>query len=272
MTASPVWVRGSRTVLAFVVGSTLGAALVGALLLQLVVGPNVTAETRLVVGVQSLGVQKVPGYTNATLGLAETYARFITTDTVKQPKSSTLVKVATTVIPDTPVIRVQATAANAKDARSGAAAGAQALIEAVSHVSGSTVEKSRQTFLTKRALSVSAQTEADTLHGQLAATPYDDNLSSAYSAAVNKAALARLEADTSDRILRNQLQAGADQSVGVTVIAQPQVTSAQSRPLLLGALLGAALAVLAWGGVSILRQARRPEPAQVTATSPPPAQ
>ena len=252
--------RGRTFVLALV--STLAATLLGALVVPMIIRPGVTAETRLVVGIQSRGAQTVPGYAQATVTLAETDARFITMDTVNKSQSPTLTDVQATAIPSNPVIRIQASAGNAKDARSGAAAAAQALIKSVNQVSSTTVDKTRQIYLTKRAADVSAQANDQLLQAEIAANPNpSDQLKSAYQAAVTAAALTALESDTYDNILRSQLQAGADQSTGLTVIMAPQVTSTTKNPMLLGALLGGALAVLGWGSASIIREARRREQA-----------
>jgi hypothetical protein len=254
-------ILGSRRwILALV--SILAAALLGALIVPTIIRPSVSAETRLVVGDQTLGAQTVPGYAQATTTLAETYARFITMGTVKTSESRTLSDVQATVIPNNPVIRVQATAGNQKDALSAAAAAAQALIKSVNQVSGSTIDTSRKAFVNKLAASADADATTARLKNEIAATTTpSDKLNSEYQAAVTTSTLARIEVDAYRTIVQNQLEAGKNQSTGLTVIMQPQVLSTNKRPILLGALLGGALAVLGWGGASIIGQARRREQA-----------
>lgn len=163
---------GSRRTLILALVSILAATLLGALIVPMISRPSVTAETRLVVGDQTLGAQTVPGYALATTTLAETYARFITMGTVKKSESRTLSDVQATVIPNNPVIRVPATAGNQKDAFSGAAAAAQALIKSVNQVSGSTIDTSRKTLVNKLTASADADAATARLKDEIAATDH----------------------------------------------------------------------------------------------------
>jgi hypothetical protein len=256
---------GSRRTLILAVVSILAATLLGALIVPMISRPSVSAETRLAVGDQTLGAQTVPGYAQATTTLAETYARFITMGTVKKSESRTLSDVQATVIPNNPVIRVQATAGNQKDALSGAAAAAQALIQSGNQVSGGTIDTSRKILVSKLTASAEADAVTARLKNKIAETTTpSDKLNSEYQAAITASTLARIEADAYTAIVQNQLEAGKSQGTGLTVIMQPQVLSTNKKPLLLGALLGGAFAVLGWGGGSIIRQARRREQAGPT--------
>lgn len=256
-------VHSRRTVI-FGLVSTLGATLLGALLGPMIILPTVTAETRLVVGDQTLKAQKVPGYVVATVALAETYARFITKDTIRDSESGTLSDVQATVIPDNPIVRIEAKADNAHDALMGAATAAQALIESVSQVSGSAIDRTRQTFLEKRAAYTTIQMQVDSLKAEIAAPGNaSDELRSRYEAALTTLALAQLESDAYGMMVQDQLAPAAEESTGLTIIMKPQVSSTENEPMLMGALLGGALAVLGWGSASMIRQAHRHDRAQV---------
>jgi hypothetical protein len=251
---------GSRRLLIIAVVSTLLATVIGALVVPMFLRPAVTAETRLVVGNQTLGAQRVPGYASATVTPAETYARFITMEQVTKAQSATLSDVQATVIPNNPVIRIEVTAGNAKDARSGAAAAARDLVVAVNQVSGNTIDASQQMYLQKRTASDQAQGVVDQLTTQVKGTlhPSAKLLADQQSAIIN-ASLARIESDAYVTIVRNELMDGTTQSAGLTIIMAPLVTATDKRPMMLGALLGGGLAILIWAGVSIVGQARRRE-------------
>lgn len=221
--------RGRALVVGLV--ATLAVALRGALLVPLVIQTNVVADTRLVVGDQTLGAQMVPGYTLATVTLAETYARFITKDSVKNPELGSLIDLQATVIPDNPVLRIQATAKKAKDALSGVAAAARMLTKSVSQVSGGTVAASEREFVAKRTEYATAQSAADVIQAEISRTPSPTSqVKTEYQTALTAAALAQLESDASGRILQNQMEAAANRSTGLTVIMEPQVSSNDTQP------------------------------------------
>lgn len=252
----------SRRLLTYAVISTLAAALLGALVFPSLLPAGVTAETRLVVGNQTLGAQRVPGYAEATVTLAETYARFITLGTIKKSQSPTVRDLQATVIPGNPVIRIQATADNPRDASAAVSAAGQALMTSVDKVSGSSVEQTRATYLAKRTASDDARARADELAALVrqSANP-GKKLLADQEEAVRTAALARIESDAWVTIVQNELVDGTVQSAGLTVIMDPLVAPASKKPILLGLLLGGGLAVLGWGAASVIGQARRREEA-----------
>jgi len=255
---------GSTRMLVIAIVSTLAAALIGALVFPALMPAGVTAETRLVVGNQTLGAQRVPGYAEATVTLAETYARFITMGTVKKAAAPTLSDLQATVIPGNPVIRVQATAANARDASAGVAAAAQALIKSVNQVAGTSVDQTREIYLAKRTASDQAQAKVDFYRALVTnSTKPSATLLAAQEAAVRTAALARIESDAYVTIVQNELVDGTIQSAGLTVIMDPLVSAPSKKPMLLGLLLGGGLAVLGWGAASVIGQARRREQASL---------
>jgi hypothetical protein len=69
-------------------------------------------------------------------------------------------------------------------------------------------------------------------------TTPSDKLKSEYQAAVTTSTFTRIEADAYRTIVENQLEAGKNQSAGLTVIMEPQMLSTDKKPMLLGALLG----------------------------------
>lgn len=108
-------VRRIGRVLAFAGVVILLTTVLGAALAALFVPTTYTYEARVVVGTRELAAQQVPGYTNATISLAETYARYVTEDPTTDSSQAI---VSATMIPETPVIRIQATAPSAEEAES----------------------------------------------------------------------------------------------------------------------------------------------------------
>jgi hypothetical protein len=84
-----------------------------------------TAEARLVVGSQSIQAQAVPGYANATQQLATTYSRFFSPSEVEDAS------VTVTPIPESAVIRVEATAGSETSAVRQAAETASTMVSSV---------------------------------------------------------------------------------------------------------------------------------------------
>jgi hypothetical protein len=257
--------RLSRRAVVLGVIATLAFALLGAAVAPTLLRSGISAETRLVVGDQTLGAQMVPGYTLATVTLAETYARFINRDTVARPELSTVADLHASVIPNNPIIRIQATADNAADAVAGVTAAARILTESVSSVSARSTEASRQDFVATRTAYAAAQAKAEALGAEIsAAAKPSDKAKADHQAAVTNAALAQLESDAVGRLLQTQIEAGADKSTGLTTIMSAQVSSSDPKPRLFGALVGAALVVLIWAAASIVGQTRRGSQARVS--------
>lgn len=106
----------------------LGLALLGGIA-GLVVGREATAEARVVVGTGDLAAQQVPGYSAATVAMAETYARYVTeADRASLPGDA---RVSASVVAETPVIRVQATAGTPETALSAVTSATEELISEV---------------------------------------------------------------------------------------------------------------------------------------------
>lgn len=98
--------------------------------------PTYTAEARLIVGGLDVSTRSVPGFAEASESLAQTYSRSVTADAVVRPVARRLgispgearSRLAGTGLPDSAVLRVQATGPDAKSAVRLANAGARGLI------------------------------------------------------------------------------------------------------------------------------------------------
>ncbi len=117
----PVWILIAACV------SVPAAA--GALLALIFFPASPTAEARLIVGTQELSAQQVPFYTNSTVSLAETYARYITDGGIEGVDTG--IELRATAVPETPLLRIEATADSAEAAMNGAQEAAEQLIERV---------------------------------------------------------------------------------------------------------------------------------------------
>lgn len=216
---------------AFIVIAIALWALLGALLLPLLKTPTVTAESRLVVGDQSLEAQAVPGYVTATQQLATTYARLVSSDGIKAAAGNDAVITATP-IPESVVIRIDATAATSEQAIHAADIAAQALIEAVAASGGA---------------DALARTQRALIQARTAQRQADDRLSAAAptdkAAVADESFIAEVRVRAITQAYQDQLASELKGSTTPTVTQKAAVTSSE-RPKLatLGALGGAGLA------------------------------
>lgn len=247
--ASPIGglISGRRSLVRTALVLVLGGAL-GALLFSQVFPSQDRAEVRLVVGNQSLGAQAVPGYTDATVRLAETYARLVTDEDLTDDNT-----VRATVIPGNPVIRLQTTAPTESAALANAQAQADALIERVQQVASGNVAQARRAYLRNQAAVVAAQervtqaADGGELPGrQLARLRAELELS-------------QIEADASAEVLQRRLAANADGSTSVSVVDTPEAVSSTARQWLSGAVAGVGLAAVLLVATALLRSRRRSE-------------
>lgn len=122
----------------------LPALLLGslALLVSANRSPTYTAEARLIVGGLDVSTRSVPGFAEASESLAQTYSRSVTADSVVRPVARRLGispaqarrRLSGTGLPDSAVLRVQATGPNARSATRLANSGARSLIAYVDNL------------------------------------------------------------------------------------------------------------------------------------------
>ncbi len=226
----PVTRRRPRvvTVIVFavvVLAATAGGAYAGMRLL----GTTVTAESRLVVGDQSVRAQSVPGYALATQQLAATYARLIGS----APDDT----VTASPIPDSAIIRVQAQAADPAAAVDAADAAAADLIR-VANAARSQREDEAATTAYLAAV-------ADLRTAKARVTAAATRPAAVRGAAADRVDLAQVRVDAAAEALRDDLRASLSNSAGVSVVQKAQVTtSARPRAALLGGFAGGAGAAL----------------------------
>lgn len=140
-----VLIKGRPNVAIVLVSGLLGAV-VGAGI-SLTIPVMHTAESRLVVGSQTVEAQSVPGYALATQQLGVTYARLSTAPAVTQAASAGAkgesVSVSVSPIPESAVLRVEVTSASSASAVGAATAAAQALVVEASKVSANSDDVNR---------------------------------------------------------------------------------------------------------------------------------
>lgn len=225
--------------LVLVVAGAAGGAYAGLRYL----GTSVTAESRLVVGDQSVRAQSVPGYALATQQLASTYSRLIGSAAADD-------SITASPIPDSAIIRVRATAPDDAAAIAAANEAAVNLIETANKARGQEEDDAlAQAYLR-------AQTELQT--AQTRATAAATGPAAAAGEAAGQAALAQVRVDAAAESVRDNLRASLSNSAGVTVVSEAVVTdTAAPRATLLGAFAGGAgVALLLAAGV-VLARARR---------------
>lgn len=222
-----------------VVGAAIGA----------IFGPrDVAYEARVVVGSRDLSAQQVPFYSTATVSLAETYARYVTEeDGVDLPFDVT---VTASVIADTPVVRIQATAPVEDNAKRAAQQVAENLVTEVNE--GST---SRTTGLADAIADLSRRlSELNIQADALEAAGDTDELVRVQT----DIRLAELELDALSTAYREALTTEVNPATQLSIIQSAyRVTETAPRPVLVGALAGALVGGLATLGLFTLR-ARRP--------------
>lgn len=116
---------------------TMAGGLGGALAGSATGAHNHHAETRLVVGEQTISAQSVPGYSLATQQLAENYARLIDGDNISARTTAAVsgaqVSIRASAIAGSSVLRIEATGSSASEAVAAAKAAAGSLRDVVAH-------------------------------------------------------------------------------------------------------------------------------------------
>lgn len=242
-----------------VIVSAIIAAVVGAGLGWRLVPQPAVAEARVAVGDRSIAAVMVPGYTDATVSLAESFARYITLDSVKSSVPPSVTQVEATAIPTTPVIRIQVTAATTADAIKGANAAAKALVDQVSASDPTSAQitslKAQYTEAMQKQYQLQAR--ANTLSRASGADPTNDALVVEARNAQVQAAVAKSEADGLAAAYSNAIETSVGGHPVLTVVSQAAEVTDTKRPIMLGALAGLGLALVAWAAVLTLLQARR---------------
>lgn len=224
--------------LAAAIGGVCGAALLG---------NRVTAQARLVVGDQTIQAQSVPGYALATQQLAGTYARLATGDAVtsRLPAGA---EVTASPVPDSAVVLVEAEAGDEGTAVQAADAAAAALTRAVQGIGGAT----------ENADALRAYQQAKERLRQ-ARTAVGRAGEPDRPAAQDVVEFRQLEVEALGQAHREQVRAGASGSAGLAVTQNAVVTRTSTpRAGALGAVTGAALALLVLGAIHLARR-RGPE-------------
>lgn len=229
------WILSALVVVAgLVLGALAGAA---------VLGGRVSAETRLVVGDQTIRAQSVPGYALATMQLAATYSRLVSSDSVtgRMPEGVT---VDASPIPDSGIVRVVAQADDEATAISAADTAAEALIAAADTAqSKSGGDAVAEEYLVARRDLFEKQAKARAA----TATAQD----------VFAVDLAQARVDAMAQAYREQVISASNNATGLAVTQKAQpVSSTTPRAGALGALAGGALAVLLVGIAYLVRVRR----------------
>ena len=235
-----LWRRLTAT-FAAIVAVVLGAA-AGAAIGLSVLGSTVVAESRLVVGDQSVRAQSVPGYALATQQLAATYARLLGATEDEGVSASP--------IPDSAIIRVQAQGPDEASAVTAADEAAARLIKTANQArSAAEDQASSDAYLRARERLRVAQTRA---------TAAADGSRARAGAADDQVELAQVRVDAAAEALREDVRASLSNNAGVSVVQRAVATpDALPRAGLLGGVAGGAgVALLIAAGVVIARERR----------------
>ncbi len=224
-------------------------AILGALALPVLKTPASTAETRLIVGDTSIQSQAVPGYVMATQELAGTYARLVTSDAMTAAIPSEA-EVTATPIPNSAVVRIEASAPSPEQAVESADTAAQTLINAVQSAGGQdALARAQRALLQAR----TGQRQAE--EKLAAASPADK------AAAADDSFIAETRVRAATQVYQELLSAQMQGSTGLSVTQKAVVTSSE-RPKLaaLGALGGAALSAVVIMAALMVRRFRSHRP------------
>lgn len=224
--------------------SVLLGAVAGAAIGLWALGSGVTAESRLVVGDQSVRAQSVPGYALATQQLAATYSRLI-------GAAGSQEGVTASPIPDSAIIRVQAQGVDEASAVRAADDAAQRLI--------TTANAARAQQEDQAAQDAYLQAREQLRTAQARATAAADGPAVAAGASADRVELAQVRVDAAAEALRDDLRASLSNSAGVSVVQEAAVTtSAAPRAGVLGGFaggVGVALLIAAGGVIARERRA-----------------
>ncbi|MDO5699041.1 MAG: hypothetical protein Q4G51_13815 [Dermatophilus congolensis] len=229
-----LWILAAvLVILGAVAGAGAGAALLG---------DKVVAESRLVVGDQTIRAQSVPGYSLATQQLAVTYSRLIGSDAVgaEVPEG---VAVDASPIPDSAIVRVRAEATDEGAAIAAADAAAQALVAAADEARArNTSDSIAEGYLEARAdldRARATQTRAET------------------PANAYQVELAQTRVDALQQAYRERVVATANNATALAVTQKGEIVSSSlPRAGALGGLVGAAAVAFVLGLVFLVRLRR----------------
>lgn len=239
-----------KTLFVLFVLSVLAGAALGALAARLLAPQGVTAESRLVVGDQTLSAQAVPGYAEGTKQLAATYSRLVMSDEVRQAVNGTVRSVSATAVADTAIIRIAAVADNEKDALAACREAGKRLVAVSAQARNS--QSPTKALASYRA----AYTEFQKANKALGDARAEDD-QAAIDAAQKKVAETQLTVNSYGQLYQEQLSGANGGSGQVVTVAQPTVVTEQlPRTPLLGALLGAFGATALWGAWLMARRPR----------------
>ncbi|MGJ7442267.1 hypothetical protein [Aquipuribacter sp. MA13-6] len=261
----------------------MAVGLVAGVGLATLVPPTYTAETRLLVGGQTLASQSVPGVVFATQELAATYSRFVDDasatgglqDLIGAETAQTVGSVSASPIPDSSVIILEVSGSDPEDAAVAAQALAEALVAQVQGASQEDItsgalaeyEEVSGQVASQRVLVQRLQTELDQLvqPDQEIATP-QASIDAARAEVVTAESQLSVLTLRQDELGARYLQLSDTDRVDLT-IARPAEVIADDATLLL--LIGAVLGLLVGTLTAMLlawRTTRR-APAQTTATT-----
>lgn len=214
-------------------------ALLGGAAAWLVAEPRRSAESRLIVGTQDLGAQRIPYYSTATITLAETYARYLMEGGLS---TSTDAQVEASAVPGTPVVRIVATAATQEQATAAAQEASRLLVERVGEAGAERTGQLEEEFRD------TSQTVATLRSGAEGGTPEQ----------TAELRLAELRLEALGNSYRDAYSAEVAPATDLQVVqdAMP-VTVGLQQPVLLGALAGAMLAGLVLVARAALQHTRR---------------
>lgn len=222
----------SHRALAVVVVLVVVVALNGLLIGHRYGAMSFHAETRLMVGEQTISAQAVPGYSLATQQLAENYARLVSSDSVAKSVSQKVsggdIELRATAVASSSVIRIEATAnssARAVSAATAAATGLQSVVTAATRDSGQLNDVERQLSAAQKVLAQKqqAQREAEKALGSGGSSP-SNSLNNAALTAQADAQVAQVRVNALTEGYRTTLLAGLSGSSTISVQNATQAT------------------------------------------------
>jgi capsular polysaccharide biosynthesis protein len=228
--------------------------------------PTYTAQQRLVVGktAQLSQLSTIPGLDLAGQNLAAAYSRLVDTDEVQAAVAKKLGgtmngTLAASPIPDSPIVRLDATGASEADALAIAKAGSQALVATVNDLNsqqGKASEALLKQYEDANAIVISAQNQVNQLTGQYNAnagnTPAQAALQIQLDAAQAKVDSASVKAQALVDAYKGTFDPTAINSQVIQPVGQPKATGNNRRStleaglligLVAGGLIGLGLAV-----------------------------
>ncbi|MGD9697158.1 MAG: hypothetical protein AB7V42_16025 [Thermoleophilia bacterium] len=219
-----------------------------ALLAGLVRSPTYTAETRLQVGGVNVTTESIPGFVDSTVQLAGNYSRYVSAEGVigpiakelKLPYADVEGRVSSSPVPNSNIIRVQATGGSGGEAEKLADTAGQSLITFIGGLNASTsrADELYEAIKTANIELVEAQTDAAAAQRAYRANPGDATLRASQNAQANVRSLA-VKVDSAENAYR---QATVGQgSAGTLNVVNPATVASNDRMATLQKLLFVAL-------------------------------